>query len=449
MTSVLHRNLRSVPPVVAAGEGNYLIDADGKRYLDACGGAAVSCLGHSQPAVFAAIADQLAHIAYAHTGSFTNAPAENLARMLIERAPAGFGEGRAMILGSGSEAMEAALKLARQYHVERGEPARARIIGRDMAYHGNTLGALAVGGHAGRRRPYAPLLMEITRIPACYPYRLQEEGESDEAFGRRSADHLEDEILRLGAETVAAFVCEPVSGATLGTVPPAPGYFKRIRDICDKYGVLFIADEVMCGVGRTGSFYALEQEDVSADIVTVAKGLGAGFMPLAATLASAKVIGAIVAGSGNLWNGHTYMSHAVACAGAVAVIETIDREDLLAHVRRQGAALGGRLKLAFGQHPHIGDVRGRGLFWTIEIVADRQSKKPFPAAANLAARIKSQAQDAGLLVYPSAGCVDGVNGDHVLLAPPYTVSDGELDSIVTTLKHVVDGCIAGWVSREN
>lgn len=442
MTSVLHRNLRSAPPVVAAGSGSYLIGADGKRYLDACGGAAVSCLGHSQPAVFVAIADQLERIAYAHTGAFTNAPSEKLARMLIERAPAGFGAGRAMFLGSGSEAMEAALKLARQYHVERGEPARVRIIGRDMAYHGNTLGALAVGGHAGRRRPYAPFLMEITRIPACYPYRLQADDESDEVFGRRSADHLEDEIRRLGAETVAAFVCEPVSGATLGTVPPAPGYFKRIREICDKYGVLFIADEVMCGIGRTGTFYALEQEGVSADIVTVAKGLGAGFMPLAATLASAKVIDAILAGSGNLWNGHTYMSHAVACAGAVAVIEAIDRDDLLARVRRQGAALGDRLKLAFGQHPHIGEIRGRGLFRTIEIVADRQSKKPFPAALSLAAHIKSAAQAEGLLVYPAAGCVDGINGDHVLLAPPYTVSDSEIDEIVVILRHVLDGCIA-------
>lgn len=446
MSSVLHRNLKATPPLATAGEGAYLIDAAGKRYLDACGGAAVSCLGHSQPQVLAAITAQMTRMAYAHTGAFTNEPAEKLAKILVERAPQGFGAGRAMFLGSGSEAMEAALKLARQYHVERGEPSRARIIGREMAYHGNSLGALSVGGHAARRKPYAPLLLDVARIPACYAYRLRHEDESEEAFGQRSANCLEEEILRLGAETVAAFVCEPVSGATLGTVTAPPGYFRRIREICDKYGVLFIADEVMCGIGRTGTFYALEQEGVAADIVTVAKGLGAGFMPLAATMASEKVIAGILAGSGSLWNGHTYMSHAVACAGALAVIDIIDDQDLLANVRRQGMVLGDGLKAAFAQGPHIGDIRGRGLFWSIELVRDRQSKDPFPASFNLAARIKSRAQAEGLLVYPSAGCADGVNGDHVLLAPPYTVTKGEIELIVATLKRVVTDCIAQTVS---
>lgn len=441
MTSVLHRDLNELPPEVTAGEGNYLIDAKGKRYLDACGGAAVSCLGHSRPKVITAIADQIERVAYAHTGFFTNAPSEQLAKRLVERTPAGFGSGRAMFLGSGSEAVEAALKLARQFHVEQGENQRHKIIGREMAYHGNTLAALAAGGHAVRREPYAPILLEVGRIPACYAYRNQQPGESDEAYGRRSADYLEQEIVRLGPESVAAFVCEPVSGASLGTVPPAPGYFKRIRKICDRYGVLFVADEVMCGTGRTGTFYALEQEGVAPDIFTVAKGLGAGFVPLAATIASERVTEAILRGSGRLWNGHTYMSHAGTCAGALAVIEAIDQEDLLANVRRQGRTLQQRLEDVLGQHPHIGDIRGRGLFWTVELVADRQGKTPFPEAARLAPRIKKRAREAGLLTYPSSGCADGVNGDHVLLAPPYTVSDDEIEFIVSTLRQVIDDCL--------
>lgn len=442
MSAVFHRNLKSVPPTVVGGNGSYLIDADGKRYLDACGGAAVSCLGHGRPDVFAAISRQLEKIAYAHTGAFTNEPTELLADRLVSRAPAGFGRGRAMFLGSGSEAMEAALKLARQYHLEKGAPGRVRFIGRNMAYHGNTLGALSIGGHAARRKPYAPLLMEVGRVPACYAYRLKQEGETDEAFGRRTANAIEDEIRRLGPDTVAAFVCEPVGGATLGCVPPVPGYFSRIREICDRYGVLFIADEVMCGIGRTGSFYALEQECVAPDMITVAKGLGAGITPIAATLASQKVVDAVAAGSGSLWNGHTYMSHAAACAGALAVLDAIDRENLIQRVRDQGRKLEQLLSDRFGQHAHIGDIRGRGLFWTIEIVADRTTKEPYPASRNLAARIKADAQTDGLLVYPSAGCADGVNGDHVLLAPAYIVTDDELEIIVEKLSRAIERCLA-------
>jgi adenosylmethionine-8-amino-7-oxononanoate aminotransferase len=442
MSAVLHRSLKSDLPTVVGGDGSYLIDSHGKRYLDACGGAAVSCLGHSRADVLSAVTAQMEKIAYAHTSAFTNEPSERLASLLIEKASPGFGAGRAMFLGSGSEAMEAALKLARQYHVERGQSRREKIIGRNMAYHGNTLGALSVGGHAARRKPYTPLLVDVGRVPACYAYRLRRDDESDAEFGSRMADKLEKEILRLGAANVAAFVCEPVSGATLGSVPPAPGYFQRIREICDQYGVLFIADEVMCGVGRTGSFYALEQEGVVADIITVAKGLGAGFMPIAGTLASEKVVDAIRNGSGTLWNGHTYMSHALACAGALAVLEAIEREGLIGKVRQQGEKLSALLARTFGQDAHIGDIRGRGLFWTVEIVADRHTKMPFPASRGLAGRIKSRAQAEGLLVYPSSGCADGVNGDHVLLAPAYIVSDDELETIVAILKRVLDACLA-------
>ncbi|HSI40051.1 MAG TPA: aspartate aminotransferase family protein [Xanthobacteraceae bacterium] len=442
MSYILHRSLGVELPVAVKGDGCTIVDADGKRYLDACGGAAVSCLGHSRPDIYKAIADQMNALAYVHSGAFSNAAAEELAEFLITRSPQGFGTGRALYLGSGSEAMEAALKLARQYHLENGQPERHRIIARNMAYHGNTLAALAVGGHAQRRKPYQPLLMEVGRIPACYAYRLQEPGESDEAFGRRMADALEAEIQRLGPETVAAFVFEPVSGATLGTVPPAPGYVRRLREICDRHGVLMIADEVMCGMGRTGTLFALEPEGVHADIVTIAKGLAAGFAPLAAVLASEKVVTALAEGSGTLWNGHTYMSHSAACAGALAVLKAIEAEDLLANVRRQGAHLRQRLIEAFGPNPHIGDIRGRGLFQTIELVADRETKVPFPAGKGLAAKIKTRAQNAGLLVYPAAGCVDGVNGDHVLLAPPYIVTAAQIDEIVAILRQVVEACLA-------
>ena len=438
MSYILHRSLKSDLPHAVAGDGCYIIDSDGKRYLDACGGAAVSCLGHSRRDVYRAINNQLNSLPYVHSGSFTNAAAEDLAAYLIGRSPEGFGEGRAMFLGSGSEAMEAAMKLARQYYLERGEPKRQRFIARDMAYHGNTLGALSVGGHAQRRKPYAPLLLNVGRVPACYAYRLKSDDETDEAFGARMANVLEKEIQTLGADTIAGFIFEPVSGATLGTVPPVPGYVRRLRETCDRYGILLIADEVMCGMGRTGSLFAMEQEGVHADIVTVAKGLAAGFMPLAAVLASEKVVQAIADGSGNLWNGHTYMSHSAACAGALAVLRAIESESLLSNVQIQGDYLRSELEKAFGQHPNVGDIRGRGLFQSIELVESRETKTPFPATKQLAAKIKVCAQKAGLLVYPAGGCADGVNGDHVLLAPPYIVRKEEIDKIVGILGQVLD-----------
>ena len=439
---VFHRDLGKPLPLATLGDGVTLVDDAGRRYLDACGGAAVSCLGHSHPKPIAAIKRQLDRLAFAHTSFFANEPSERLADTLVARAPAGFGEGRAMFLGSGSEAIEAALKLARQYHLEAGQPARSVFIARDMAYHGNTLGALAVGGHLARRQPYAPLLVETGRVPACYAYRNQAHGETDEAFGRRIADALETEILRLGPDRVAGFVVEPVSGATLGCVPPARGYFKRVREICDRYGVLLIADEVMCGSGRTGTFYALEQEGVAPDIVTIAKGLGAGFQPIAATLASGRIVEAIAGGSGLLANGHTYMSHAVACAGALAVIEAIYEEDLLGNVRARGAELKALLDHRLGQHPHVGDIRGRGLFYGIELVCDRDTKAPFPASRQLAGKLKAAALEAGLMIYPASGCADGVLGDHVLLAPPYIVRSAQLEAIVDRLGTALDRTMA-------
>jgi adenosylmethionine-8-amino-7-oxononanoate aminotransferase len=426
---VLHRSLRGDLPVAVRGAGVHLFDADGRDYIDACGGAAVSCLGHSHPAPVAAIQAQAEKLAYAHSAFFTNEPAERLAADLLRRAPAGFGSGRAMFSGSGSEAIEAALKLARQYHLERGDDKRARFIARDMAYHGATLGALSVGGHKARRATYGPMLIDVGRIPACYAYRGQRASESEEAYGLRVADALEREILAIGPENVAAFIAEPVSGATLGCVPPAHSYFKRIREICDRYGVLLIADEVMCGSGRTGTFYALEQEGVAADIIVIAKGLGAGLQPIASTLASQKVVEAIETGSGALAHGQTFMSHPVACAAASAVLTAIDDEDLLANVTARGAQLRGLLTARLGQHPHVGDIRGRGLFCGVEFVRDRETKAPFPTTAKLAQKLKDAAMTEGLMVYPASGCADGVLGDHVLIAPPYIVSAGEIEAI--------------------
>ena len=366
-----------------------------------------------------------------HTSFFTNAPAEELAEFLISRAPKGTGAGRIMYLGSGSEAMEAALKLARQYHLEHGEEGRGKIIARAPSYHGNTLGALATGGHAGRRAPFQPMLMRVGHIDAAYAYRLREEGESEEEFGLRMANQLEDRILELGADTVSAFVAEPVVGASLGSQPAPKGYFKRIREICDTYGVLLIADEVMCGTGRTGTLFALEQEEIAADITTMAKGLGAGYQPIAAVLAAENVIKTIAENSGLLWNGHTYMSHAVATAAALAVQKVIETENLLENVRERGARLRTGLTDRLEQNPHVGNIRGRGLFWSVELVKDRETKTPFPMEDGLANRIRKTAFASGLMCYPAQGCADGVNGDHVLLAPAYTVSEEEIDQIVS------------------
>ena len=433
MSAVLHRNLRAAPPTVVRGEGVYLYDASGKEYLDASGGAAVSCLGHSHPAVIAAVQAQVAALPYAHGSFFSSEPAERLAEHLIARAPAGFGAGRVAFVGSGSEAMEVALKLARQYFLEIGEPARTRFIARRMSYHGNTLGALAAGGYPARRAPYAPLLMEVSHIAPCYAYRGRHDDETLQAYGERVADELEAEILRLGPESVAAFLAEPVAGAGLGCATPAPGYLARIRSICDRYGVLFIADEVMCGMGRTGRLFAVEDEAACPDIITIAKGLGAGYQPVAATLCAGRVAAALEAGSGALANGHTYMGHPVACAAGLAVVEAMEREDLLARVRERGAALRAALEARFGQHPHVGDIRGRGLFLALEFVADRESKAPFPREARIAERLKKAALDQGLLCYPTAGCADGVSGDLAVLAPPYIIEDRELEATVDRL----------------
>ena len=440
MTHILHRSIHAKLPVAVAGRGVELFDADGKGYIDASGGPAVSCLGHGHPDVIAALHEQVDRLAYAHTGLFTTEVAEKLADRLVEDAPEGLDH--VYLVSGGSEAVEAALKMARQYFVEKGEPKRRHIVARKQSYHGNTLGALATGGNEWRRAQFAPLLIETHHIDPCYAYRYQQPGESAEEYGLRAANLLEQKLLELGPDEVIAFVAEPVVGATLGAVPPAPGYFRRIREICDRYGVLLILDEVMCGMGRTGTLYACEQDGVAPDLVAIAKGLGGGYQPIGAVLLSGRIFEAFAKGSGFFQHGHTYMGHPMAAAAALAVQEVIRRDDLLANVRAMGERLDERLRQRFGNHHHVGDIRGRGLFRGVELVADRATREPFDPKLKLNGRIKREAMDRGLMVYPMGGTIDGVRGDHVLLAPPFIVEERDVDEIVSRLGEAVDAAIA-------
>jgi len=439
-THVFHRQLHHDLPVAVSGQGITLTDAQGKSYLDASGGAAVSCLGHGHPDVIAAMHAQIDRLAYAHTSFFTTAVAEELADVLIESAPAGMSH--VYFVSGGSEAVEAALKMARQYFVEIGQPQRRHFIARHQSYHGNTLGALAVGGNAWRREQFKPLLMDVTHVAPCYEYRDRRADETPEQYGQRLVAELSEAIDRLGGENVMAFVAETIGGATAGVLTPVSGYFKGVRELCDRHGILLILDEVMCGMGRSGTLHACEQEGVVPDLLTIAKGLGGGYQPIGAVLAQGRLVEAFRQGSGLFQHGHTYLGHAVACAAALAVQRVIQRDGLLDQVKSRGQALQALLQDNFGVHPHVGDIRGRGLFWGIELVADRGTKQWFDPARRLHARIKSEAMAEGLMVYPMGGTVDGRCGDHVLLAPPFITSEDELAQIVNRLRVSVDRAIA-------
>ncbi|TIS89264.1 aspartate aminotransferase family protein [Mesorhizobium sp.] len=440
MTHILHRTIHSTLPVAVRGQGIELFDAEGKSYIDASGGAAVSCLGHGHPDVIAALHAQLDRIAYAHTAFFTTEVAEQLADRLIEDAPRGLDH--VYLVSGGSEAIEAALKMARQYFVEKGEPRRRHVIARRQSYHGNTLGALATGGNEWRRAQFKPLLIETHHIDPCYAYRYQQEGESDEAYAARAAQQLEDKILELGADEVIAFVAEPVVGATLGAVPPVADYFKCIRAICDRYGVLLILDEVMCGMGRTGTLHACEQDGIAPDLLTIAKGLGGGYQPIGAVLLGRHIFDAFAKGSGFFQHGHTYMGHPMAAAAGLAVQEVIRRDGLLDNVKAMGARLDERLQQRFDNHHHVGDIRGRGLFRGIELVLDRATKEPFDPKLKLHVRIKREAMARGLMIYPMGGTIDGVRGVHVLVAPPFIIAKQDIDRIVERLGEAIDAAIA-------
>ena len=431
MSNVFPRQITNPPIKAVSSDGCYIIDENGKQYLDGSGGAAVSCLGHGDPDVIKAVQDQTSKMAFAHTGFFSSDPAEELAELLIDNAP---GElDRVYFVSGGSEAIEAAIKLARQFHIENGEPSRHHIIARKQSYHGNTLGALAAGGNKWRRNQFEPILIDASHISPCYEYvdKLKEETSFD--YGQRVAQELEDEILRLGTDKVMAFIVEPVVGATMGAVPAVPGYFKKVRNICDKYGVLLILDEVMCGMGRTGHLFASEFDEIAPDILCIAKGLGAGYQPIGAMLCSKNIYNRLGKGSGFFQHGHTYMGHPVACAAALAVLKAILNRKLLSSIKSKSNQLFNCLKTQLGHHPNIGDIRGRGLFIGIEIVKNIETKKPFDPNLKVAASIKHAAFEAGLICYPMSGTRDGKWGDHILLAPPFIINENQIIELVNKL----------------
>ena len=439
-THVFHRHTHWDLPVAVGGDGPYVIDREGRRYLDASGGAAVSCFGHSDADIAAAIRRQAGRLAFAHTAFFTTEPLEALADTIIAGAPAGLN--RVYFTSGGSEAIEAAMKMARQYFVERGEPGRRNFVARRQSYHGNTLGALAVGGNVARRAPFADVMIETHHVSPCYAYRDRRDGEDDAAMAKRLAGELEAKFRELGPDTVIAFVAETVVGATAGAVAPVAGYFRRIREVCDRYGVLLILDEVMCGMGRTGTVYACDQDGVRPDLLAVAKGLAAGYQPIGALLVAEDIYQAFYGGSGLFQHGQTYMGHATACAAALVVQQKIQAPGMMARVRRLGEGFERRLATRFADHRHVGDIRGRGLFRGLELVRDRATKAPFDPSHGLHRRIKAAALTRDLICYPGGGTVDGRRGDHVLLAPPYIVTESQLDDIVERLGAAIDAAIA-------
>lgn len=435
------RHTKSELPIAVAGDGPWLIDSKGERYLDACGGAAVSCLGYSCNSVIDAVKNQVDKMAFAHTGFFTSDAAEELGEKLVALAPEGID--RVYLLSGGSEAVEASIKLARQYFLEKGEPQRTQFIARRQSYHGNTIGALSAGGNEWRRAQFTELLSPaMHHVDACHYWRLAYDGETEQDYAKRAATSLEQKILELGAANVAAFIAEPVVGATMGAVTAPDGYFKQIREICDRHGILLILDEVMCGMGRTGTLFASEHDNVRPDIVCIAKGLGAGYQAIGAMLCSAEIYNAIEQGSGFFQHGHTYMGHATASAASVAVINEIYTNDLLTNVKLMGLKLKQALHDSFDDHPNIGEIRGRGLFLGLELVEDKASKQPFSPQRGIAAQIKKSAMQQRLMCYPMSGTLDGKNGDHILLAPAFIIDDTHVTQIVKRLSVAIDHVLA-------
>jgi adenosylmethionine-8-amino-7-oxononanoate aminotransferase len=436
ISNVFPRHNNFELPYAVRGEGCYIIDKNNKYYLDASGGAAVSCLGHSDETVKDAIKKQTEKLAFAHTSFFTNDPAEKLANLLAENSPKGLN--KVYFVSSGSEAVEASLKLARQYFIEIGEPERHRVISRKQSYHGNTLGALAAGGNVWRRSFFEKILVDTSLISPCYPYRHQKVNETELDYGLRVANELEEEIIRLGPQNVMAFIAETVVGATAGALTPVPGYFKRIREICDRYNILLILDEVMCGMGRTGSLFACEEENIIPDIVTIAKGLGAGYQPIGAMLCQDFIYDTIANGSGFFQHGHTYLGHPIACAASLAVLTKLINENMCEKVKNKGEILQKILEQDLGQNQFVGDIRGRGLFRGVEIVKDKSTKEPFSRKLNIANNIKKEALNLGLICYPMQGTVDGIIGDHILIAPPFIINEDEINEISSKLKTTIE-----------
>ncbi|KAI0423724.1 exocyst complex protein exo70 [Xylaria sp. FL1042] len=452
-SAVLHRSLKSEFPRIVGGEGNYVILEDGRRIFDASGGAAVACIGHGNTRVHDAIITQLKQISYCSTIFYTTDVYERLCQELVNSTH-GIMK-RAYIVNSGSEAMEAAMKLARQYYLEKDppEPNRMRFIAREHSYHGITLGSLSMGGHVTRREKFEPMLLDcVSRVSRCFPFRDKPVNETDSAYVARLADQLDQEFQRVGAETVCAFVVEPIVGAALGCVPFVPGYLKAMRAVCDKHGALFIVDEVMCGMGRSGTYHAWEQEqDDSAapDIQTLGKCLGGGYQPIAGVLASKRVIEAFEKGTGSFVHGHTYQGHPVTCAAALEVQKIIREDNLVQNVSKMGRLLSERLKDLLMSHPNVADIRGSGLFWGVEFVADKTTNKPFPSSLGVASGIAGLGltEPYCIAVYPSSGTADGINGDHVIISPPYNISSADVEIIATTVQRLTQTTMAVGLSN--
>ncbi|KAK2751105.1 hypothetical protein FQN57_000180 [Myotisia sp. PD_48] len=467
-SSVLHRDLSFVPQKAVGGQGSYILLDNGQKLLDSTGGAAVSCLGHGNEKVKDAIKKQMDEISYIHSLYFATNAFEDLASLLTESTGGQMSKvfiansvtqdahlsilllhmnrvigAEAKFQTTGSEAMEAAMKLARQYFLElaQAQPQRTRFIARQNSFHGVTLGSLSMGGHVFRREPFEPILLSnISHVSPCNAYRGKKTGESDADYVGRLAAELDDEFQRVGPDTVCAFVAEPVVGAALGCVPAVPGYFQEMKKVCDKYGALLILDEVMSGMGRSGTLHVWEQEGVVPDIQTIGKGLSGGYAPVSGILIHERVVNVLDKGSGAFRHGQTYQGYPVGCAAALAVQKVIQEEKLLANVREMGALLETRLKEYLSDHPNVGDIRGKGLFWGIEFVKDKSSKEPFDPKLAVGTLVQNTALTPkySFSIYGGSGTKDGKTGDHVLLAPMYNSTRDEIETIAQLTRDVIN-----------
>ncbi|CAA21908.1 Aspartate aminotransferase family protein [Schizosaccharomyces pombe] len=435
-TSPNHR-----PPTVVRAEGVYLYLEDGTRIMDATGGAAVACLGHGNKEVIDAMHKQSEKVCYIHSMGFSNEPADKLANLLVSEHPDVFA--RAYFANSGSEAVETCLKLILQYWQLVGEKQRCHIIARKQGYHGNTLFALSVGGMKPRKQPYEGVFSHTTsHVSPCFEYRYKENGETTEEYVARLAKELEDEILRVGPEKVAAFVAETVSGACTGCATPVPGYFKAMRKVCDKYGVIFYLDEVMSGIGRTGTMHAWEQEGVTPDIQSIAKCLGGGYQPISGALVGHRIMNVFEQKDAAMAGFFTYQAHPIACSAALAVQTILRRDHLVERAAEMGKYLSEKLHETFDSHPNVGNIRGRGLFWGLEIVKDKATKECFPPEYKVGSLANKIGCEHGVFVYPGMGTIDGTRGDHVLLAPPYIITREQIDELVEALSKTITSTVA-------
>ncbi|KAB8229536.1 pyridoxal phosphate-dependent transferase [Aspergillus alliaceus] len=433
--SLLHRSLREKPLLARSASGHKIILEDGSEILDACGGAAVAIIGHGNQEVISAIAEQAQSISYVHTGTYTTSAAEQLADLLVGHKP--YGLSKAFFVGSGSEAVDGAMKLARQYFYERGEVQRKHFISRRQGYHGNTFGSMSISSNLSRLEPYRDILLPyVSHVSPCYQYQYQTSDETTDGYVARLAMELDAEFQRVGSDSVIAFVAETVVGATSGCVPPVPGYLAAMQAVCKKHGALLVLDEIMCGMGRTGTLFAWEQEKNAAgepvvpDIMTIGKGLGGGYVPISGLLIHEKVVTVLEEGSGSFNHGHTFQAHPISCAAALAVQKVVQRQKLVEHCARMGNVLGGYLWEYLGNEDYVGDIRGRGLFYAVEFVQDKIEKKSFDPKVQFGLVVQKQAHKLGVAIYPGMGTVDGSKGDHILIAPPFTVQEKEIREIV-------------------